>query len=160
MADWCLQSDPVPVPVPVPDSCLQVDAIDLNLGCPQRIAHSGRFGSYLLKDDEHEVVFAMVRALSKALKVPVFCKIRLLETVAKTVAFCARASKLFWSCLSSSPPPPMRARPARRTFIHQVRAAGPHDRSGPAVLVPLILTMVSGVRCVMRMCCSVLTCLA
>ena len=113
VADWCLQSDPVPVHVP--DSCLQVDAIDLNLGCPQRIAHSGRFGSYLLKDDEHEVVFAMVRALSKALKVPVFCKIRLLETVAKTVAFCARASKLFWSCLSSPPPspPPPRA-PALR----------------------------------------------
>lgn len=66
----------------------EVDAIDINLGCPQRIAHSGRFGSFLLKDNEWDAVFAMVRALASSLDVPIFCKIRLLESEEKTIEFC------------------------------------------------------------------------
>ncbi|TPX77217.1 hypothetical protein CcCBS67573_g01529 [Chytriomyces confervae] len=53
------------------------DAIDLNLGCPQQRAKDGGYGAYLLPRAEWECVRAIVEALVKALRVPVWCKIRL-----------------------------------------------------------------------------------
>lgn len=77
----------------VRDRC---DAIDINLGCPQRIAYSGHFGAYLLDKKDHELVFSIVRRLAEDLtpspvtsrKIPIFCKIRLLDTVQDTIEFC------------------------------------------------------------------------
>ena len=43
----------------------QCDAIDLNLGCPQRIAHAGHFGSYLLDDVDRALVLDIVRTVAK-----------------------------------------------------------------------------------------------
>jgi tRNA-dihydrouridine synthase 1 len=43
----------------------QCDAIDLNLGCPQRIAHAGHFGSYLLDDVDRSLVLDIVRTVAK-----------------------------------------------------------------------------------------------
>jgi tRNA-dihydrouridine synthase 1 len=68
----------------------QCDAIDLNLGCPQRIAHSGHFGSYLLGEEDRELVLSIVRKLSHNLSLPVFVKIRLLNTVEETLALCTQ----------------------------------------------------------------------
>lgn len=65
-----------------------VDAVDLNLGCPQRVAFSGHFGSYLLNKEDHPLVFRIVRELARGLSIPVFCKIRLLDTLDETLAFC------------------------------------------------------------------------
>ena len=66
-----------------------VDAIDLNLGCPQRIAHSGHFGSFLLGDEDRELVLGIVRTVAKGVApLPVFCKIRLLDSTAATVKLC------------------------------------------------------------------------
>jgi tRNA-dihydrouridine synthase 1 len=45
-----------------------VDAIDLNFGCPQRIAKKGRYGSYLM--DEPEVAYKLVETLHKNLNIP------------------------------------------------------------------------------------------
>ena len=67
---------------------LMLPYIDLNLGCPQRIAHSGHFGSYLLDPADRPLVLSMVRTLSSSLRVPVFVKIRLLNTVAESVELC------------------------------------------------------------------------
>ena len=64
------------------------DAIDLNLGCPQRTAYLGHFGSYLLGDDDRARVLDIVRAGSRAAGLPVFVKIRLLATVGETLALC------------------------------------------------------------------------
>eukprot|EP00041_Stephanoeca_diplocostata_P038802 m.1556443 g.1556443 ORF g.1556443 m.1556443 type:complete len:770 (+) comp25272_c2_seq20:256-2565(+) len=64
------------------------DAIDINLGCPQRIAHSGHFGSYLLGLEDRHIVRNMVTRLVGGLDIPVFCKIRLLDTVEDTVELC------------------------------------------------------------------------
>ena len=63
-------------------------AVDINLGCPQRIAHSGHFGAYLLGESDRALVLSIVRTLVGGLKVPVFCKIRLLDEPSETLAFC------------------------------------------------------------------------
>ena len=66
----------------------ECDAIDLNLGCPQRIAYSGHFGSYLLGEEDRELVVSIVKTMAAGLTIPVFCKIRLLESVPETIALC------------------------------------------------------------------------
>lgn len=54
-----------------------VDAIDLNLGCPQNIAKRGHYGAYLLP--ERELVLKIVSAMTRQLTVPITVKIRKLE---------------------------------------------------------------------------------
>ncbi len=61
------------------------DAIDLNLGCPQRTAYVGHFGSYLLDAKDRPLVLSMVKAASKAVRIPIFVKIRLLDTYEATL---------------------------------------------------------------------------
>ena len=68
----------------VEDRC---DAIDLNLGCPQRTAFLGHFGSYLLGDEDRELVLRIVKETSAAITLPLFVKIRLLNSVKETIAF-------------------------------------------------------------------------
>lgn len=60
----------------------------VHLQCSCRIAHSGHFGSYLLDKEDRPLVLEIVRTLSRNLKIPVFCKIRLLESVDETVELC------------------------------------------------------------------------
>jgi tRNA-dihydrouridine synthase 1 len=64
-------------------------AVDLNLGCPQRVAHSGNFGAHLCATAEgRATALRCVRALATGgLSVPVFAKIRLLDDAADTLAF-------------------------------------------------------------------------
>ncbi|EGG21642.1 tRNA-dihydrouridine synthase 1-like protein [Cavenderia fasciculata] len=64
----------------VEDHC---DAVDINLGCPQGIARKGFYGAFLL--ERPDIVLPMVRALHKELKVPIFCKIRLLPDIDDTI---------------------------------------------------------------------------
>lgn len=70
------------------------DAIDLNLGCPQREARRDVFGSFLLSDPQHhDRVLEMVRRAVGKLRIPVFAKIRLLERQEETLGFCRRLEK-------------------------------------------------------------------
>lgn len=52
----------------------QVDAVDINLGCPQGIAKRGHYGSFLLT--EYQLLHDMVSTLHQHLSIPVTVKIR------------------------------------------------------------------------------------
>ena len=64
-----------------PRDRLPVCAIDLNLGCPQRIARSGRYGSFL-HDEEPDAAYSVLSALREHLpgEIGVTAKIRLPPT--------------------------------------------------------------------------------
>lgn len=75
----------VPLP-PAPGAQeAQCDGVDINLGCPQRIAKRGNYGAFLM--DDLPRVEALVRSLAGGLAVPVTCKIRLFPDLAKTIAY-------------------------------------------------------------------------
>lgn len=66
----------------VEDRC---DAVDLNLGCPQHIARRGHYGSYLMED--WPLIFSLINILHLNLKIPVTAKMRVYESVEKTIAY-------------------------------------------------------------------------
>lgn len=63
----------------------KVDAVDLNLGCPQGIAKKGYYGSFL--QDEWDLIYDMISKLHINLTVPVCAKIRIFEDMEKTLAY-------------------------------------------------------------------------
>lgn len=63
-------------------------SLDLNLGCPQRTAFVGKFGSYLM--DDESLICSMVQSAVGTKAIPVSCKIRLLENKESTLRFCRR----------------------------------------------------------------------
>ena len=61
-----------------------VDAVDVNMGCPKHFSvHSG-MGVALTHDSDRAC--SIIRALRAALKIPVSCKIRLRDTTAETIS--------------------------------------------------------------------------
>ncbi len=68
-----------------------VDGVDINLGCPQRIAKKGKYGSFLMNDIP--LVESMVKKLAENLSVPVTVKIRRFPDLQETVEYAARLEK-------------------------------------------------------------------
>ncbi len=62
-----------------------VDAIDVNMGCPKHFSISGGMGVALTQDPQRAC--SIIRALRDALDIPVSCKIRLKDTASDTVDF-------------------------------------------------------------------------
>jgi tRNA-dihydrouridine synthase 1 len=62
---------------------MNCDGIDLNLGCPQRTAYIGHYGSYLCTNDiqTHQHISNMLTAAAEAVqhKIPITAKVRLLH---------------------------------------------------------------------------------
>ncbi|KAJ8722679.1 hypothetical protein PYW07_003859 [Mythimna separata] len=63
----------------------QCDAIDINLGCPQSIAKRGRYGSFL--QDDWDLLKKIVQTMSEAVSVPITCKVRIFESIEKSVEY-------------------------------------------------------------------------
>ncbi|KAL9326915.1 hypothetical protein ACSQ67_007560 [Phaseolus vulgaris] len=61
------------------------DYVDINLGCPQRIAKRGNYGAFLM--DNLPVVKSLVEKLAGNLEVPVSCKIRLFPNLEDTLKY-------------------------------------------------------------------------
>ncbi|GMH34293.1 hypothetical protein BSKO_02127 [Bryopsis sp. KO-2023] len=61
------------------------DGIDLNLGCPQRIAKRGRYGAYLM--DDLPLIENLVKTLVAGVSIPVTCKIRMFEELEPTLEY-------------------------------------------------------------------------
>jgi tRNA-dihydrouridine synthase 1 len=100
----------------VQDRC---DAIDLNLGCPQRVAFVGHYGSFLLDDIDRPLVLSIVKTLSDNIKIPVFVKIRLLETVPDTIKLCQQLAESGAALIA----------------IHARYRVNLSNRSGPGMLI-------------------------
>ena len=76
----------------------KVDAVDLNLGCPQGIAKKGFYGSFL--QDEWDLIYDMLSTLHINLSVPVCAKIRVFDDKQKTLAYAKHVCSTGISILS------------------------------------------------------------
>lgn len=99
------------------------DAIDLNLGCPQRTAYVGHFGSYLLDPKDRQLVLDIVRAGSQAVDIPIFVKIRLLDTFEETLELVGQLYEAGATLIA--------VHGRYRASFHR---KGPGARDGPALL--------------------------
>ncbi|KAK4410040.1 tRNA-dihydrouridine(16/17) synthase [NAD(P)(+)]-like [Sesamum angolense] len=61
------------------------DYVDINFGCPQRIARRGNYGAFLM--DNLPLVKSLVEKLAKNLMVPVSCKIRIFPDLQDTINY-------------------------------------------------------------------------
>ena len=61
------------------------DGVDINFGCPQRIAKRGNYGAFLM--DDWKTVDALIRALDESLPVPVTAKIRVYDDLETTLKY-------------------------------------------------------------------------
>jgi tRNA-dihydrouridine synthase len=68
-----------------------VAAIDLNLGCPQKIAKKGNYGAYLLP--EKGLIVKLLSAMVQGLDCPITAKIRCLGTDEMTIDLCQAIEK-------------------------------------------------------------------
>ncbi|KAL3813637.1 hypothetical protein ACJIZ3_014905 [Penstemon smallii] len=61
------------------------DYVDINFGCPQRIARRGYYGAFLM--DNLPLVKSLVEKLANNLNVPVSCKVRIFPNLEDTISY-------------------------------------------------------------------------
>lgn len=97
---------------------------DLNLGCPQRVAFVGHFGSFLLDEVDRPLVLNLVRIVADHCSVPIFVKIRLLDNLEDTIKLCQQLVEAGASLIAIH----------GRYRVNLVNRTGPGARDGPAHL--------------------------
>lgn len=97
---------------------------DLNLGCPQRVAFTGHFGSYLLDETDRPLVLDMVKTVSSGVNVPLFVKIRLLDHIEESKRLCFQLAESGAALIAIH----------ARYRVNLVGRSGPGARDGPAHL--------------------------
>ena len=108
------------------ERCPGIVAIDLNLGCPQRSAHSGHFGAFLCEPHDRPLLLSIVATCAKGLGIPFFCKIRLLDDLNETLEFASQLEAAGCALLC----------------VHaRYRGSPMHRRDGPAHLDQVKLIM-------------------
>ncbi|KAG2265194.1 hypothetical protein Bca52824_072273 [Brassica carinata] len=75
------------------------DYVDINLGCPQRIARRGNYGAFLM--DNLPLVKSLVEKLAQNLTVPVSCKIRIFPNLQDTLNYAKMLEDAGCSLLAS-----------------------------------------------------------
>eukprot|EP00658_Telonema_sp_P-2_P005607 TRINITY_DN12105_c0_g1_i9.p1 TRINITY_DN12105_c0_g1~~TRINITY_DN12105_c0_g1_i9.p1 ORF type:complete len:331 (+),score=78.39 TRINITY_DN12105_c0_g1_i9:79-1071(+) len=77
-----------------------VDAVEINVGCPQRCAKKGGYGAFLMSNPS--LLCEMVRAVRQVLPehMPVLCKIRVFEDVEATVELAQALQAAGCGCLT------------------------------------------------------------
>eukprot|EP00727_Mastigamoeba_balamuthi_P004597 m51a1_g14135 putative t-dirnahydrouridine synthase (734) ;mRNA; r:231163-235329 len=63
----------------------QCACIDVNLGCPQKIARKGAYGAFIA--DHPDLVRSIVETMTRKLKTPVSCKMRLFDSIEQSIQF-------------------------------------------------------------------------
>ncbi|KAL3904552.1 MAG: hypothetical protein SGILL_010021, partial [Bacillariaceae sp.] len=99
------------------------DAIDLNLGCPQRTAYVGHFGSYLLDDKDRDLVVRIVQAGVAAVKIPIFFFFCLVDTYDATSKLCRQLYEAGATLIA-----------VHARYRASFQRKGPGARDGPAML--------------------------
>ena len=74
------------------------DAVEINIGCPQRCARKGNYGAFLL--DDADGLVALVQHCAAHCCLPVLCKMRVLSTAEQTVALARRLQDAGAYCLT------------------------------------------------------------
>ena len=77
--------------------------MDLNLGCPQKVAERGQYGAFMMDRNHWPNIRKIVSTMSKGLTVPVTVKVRVFEDVNKTLAYCEMLQESGASLLAIHP---------------------------------------------------------
>ncbi|KAL3844689.1 hypothetical protein ACJIZ3_002092 [Penstemon smallii] len=91
-------SDPVRALRAAQTVCMDVAAVDINMGCPKSFSISGGMGAALLQ--KPELIHDILTTLRRNLDTPITCKIRLLESSPQTVELARRIEKTGISALA------------------------------------------------------------
>ncbi|XP_020554770.1 tRNA-dihydrouridine(20) synthase [NAD(P)+]-like isoform X2 [Sesamum indicum] len=78
--------------------CMDVAAVDINMGCPKSFSISGGMGAALLT--KPDLIHDILTTLKRNLNTPVTCKIRLLKSTQDTVELARRIEKTGVSALA------------------------------------------------------------
>jgi len=79
------------------------DAVDLNLGCPQKVAERGQYGAFMMDRHHWPNIRKIVSTMSRGLSIPVTVKVRVFEDVSKTLAYCEMLQESGASLLAIHP---------------------------------------------------------